>query len=361
MTNALHGAAGGRPPWPRGRGLAWQAGLAGLPGWQAAPGARGLLWPGGRSAPCAARWAARWLALVLALLLGLGAGVAAAQQPVPALGARVMDQVGLLDAGQRQALEDKLAAFEREAGPQIVLLLVATTQPEDIAAYAQRVGETWKIGRRDVGDGLLLVVARDDRKVWIAPAKALEGAVPDLAARQIVRDAISPAFKRGDFAGGLNAGVDQLMARIRGEGLPAPPETPARDEGIDLFGGGLEALAIFFFVGVPVVGAVLTGIFGRRLGSLLTGGAAGGIAWVITTSMLLAAGAGLLALLLVGVMGVGSSGGRRIGPGRGRGGDIPPIIFGGGGGGWGGGGGGGGGFSSGGGGDFGGGGAGGDW
>jgi uncharacterized protein len=319
------------------------------------------------------RLVARWLAApahaalaaLIALSALLGAGTAAAEQPVPALTARVMDQAGLLDAGQRQAMEDKLAAFEREAGPQIVLLLVASTQPEDIAAYAQRVGENWKIGRRDVGDGLLVVVARDDRKIWIAPAKALEGAVPDLAARQIVRDAISPAFKRGDFAGGLNAGVDQLIARIRGEQLPAPPAGPAaEDQGFGgLLDGGLETLGIFFFVGVPVVGAVMTGMFGRKLGAMLTGGAAGGVAWFISTSLLIAVGAGLVALLLVGVMGVGS-GGRRL-SGGGRGGHGPPIIFGGGGGdggGWGGGGGGGGGgFSSGGGGDFGGGGAGGDW
>lgn len=306
-------------------------------------------------------WAA-WLAGLLVLLAAL-ARPAWAEQAVPALNARVMDEAGLLDATQRQALEAKLAAFERDAGPQIVLLLVATTQPEDIAAYAQRVGETWKIGRRDVGDGLLLVVARDDRKIWIAPAKALEGAVPDLAARQIVRDAISPAFKRGDYAGGLNAGVDQLMARIRGEQLPPPPQAAQGGEqpgGFDLFGGGLETLGIFFFVGVPVIGAVLTGIFGRRFGSLLTGGAAGGIAWFISTSLLIAAGAGLLALVLVGVMGVGAAGRRAAGRGSSWGQGGPPIIFGGGGGGWGGGGGGGG-FSSGGGGDFGGGGAGGDW
>jgi len=303
-----------------------------------------------------------WLRAGLLILLAFGlVGPSWAEQAVPALSARVMDEAGMLDAGQRQALDAKLAAFERDAGPQIVLLLVATTQPEDIAAYAQRVGEAWKIGRRDVGDGLLLVVARDDRKIWIAPAKALEGAVPDLAARQIVRDAISPAFKRGDYAGGLDAGVDQLMARIRGEQLP-PPATSRGEKpgGVDLFGGGLETLGIFFFVGVPVIGAVLTGIFGRRFGSLLTGGAAGGIAWFISTSLLIAAGAGLLALLLVGVMGVGAAGRRAAGRGSSWGQGGPPIIFGGGGSGWGGGGGGGG-FSSGGGGDFGGGGAGGDW
>ena len=291
--------------------------------------------------------------LLLGLLAGwLAAGLAQAQdvQPVPALQARVVDTIGWLSAAEREALERKLAAFEAEAGPQIVVLLVATTQPEDIASYAQRVADTWKIGRRAVGDGVLLVAARDDRKLRIEVAKALEGAVPDLAARQIITQQISPPFKRGEVAAGLGAGVDALMARIRGEHLPAPTRGPAGAapaEGFDW-----ETLAMFFFVGVPVVGGVLTSVLGRKLGSLATATGTGALAWWISTSLLLAGGAGLVALVLVGLLGVGS--------GRGSRGGGPPIIWGGGGGGWGGGGGGGG-FSSGGGGDFGGGGASGDW
>ena len=288
--------------------------------------------------------------------------------PVPALTARVMDQTATLPADQRQALEAKLAAFEAQAGPQIVVLMVATTQPEDIAAFAQRVGETWKIGRRDVGDGLLLVVAKNDRRLWIAPAKALEGAVPDLAARQIARDIITPAFKTGDYAGGLDKGVEALMARIRGEGLPQPERSRggAAEDGLQA-----EDLLAFLFVAVPVAGGVLSAMLGRKLGAVLTGGAAGGVVWWVTQSLLLGVGAGLVALFVVGVLGLGSAlrglGGRRAGGGRsGRGGSV---IFGdggwarggGSGGGFGGGGGGFGGFSSGGGGDFGGGGAGGSW
>jgi len=280
--------------------------------------------------------------------------------PVPAPSARVIDQTGTLDATQRDALEAKLAAFEAEAGPQIVVLMVATTQPEDIAAYAQRVGDAWKIGRREVGDGLLIVVALQDRRVNIQTAKALEGAVPDLAARQVIDRAIKPAFRAGDYAGGLDAAIDQLIARIRGEALPAPaPKTAPRD------GGGLqiEQLLMFFFIAVPIIGSVMTGILGRKLGSLATAGVSGGIAWVVTASVLLAAGAVLASLVLVGLFGIGSAARSIARGGRHRGG--PPIIFGPGGdhGGWGGGGGGwgGGGFSSGGGGDFGGGGASGDW
>ena len=287
---------------------------------------------------------------ILALLPLLAAPAARAQDllPVPALSARVIDQTATLDATALAGLDAKLAAFEAQAGPQIVVLLVPTTAPEDIAAYTQRLGDAWKVGRRDVGDGLLVVVAKNDRKVWIAPAKALEGAVPDLAARQIVQNTITPAFKRGDFAGGLSAGVDALMARIRGENLPTPT---ARSPGGAASGFNWEMLAMFFFVGVPVVGSVLTAVLGRKLGSVVAAGGMGALAWLLSSSVLLGGLAGGVALLLVGVMGVGA--------GRGGRGGMSPVIFGGGG--FGGGRGGGGGFSSGGGGNFGGGGAGGSW
>ena len=296
------------------------------------------------------------MAWLLALCLALAAPALRAQDvlAVPALSARVIDQTGTLDAAAQGALEAKLAAFEAQAGPQIVVLMVPTTLPEDIASYAQRLGDAWKIGRREVGDGLLVVVAKNDRKVWIAPAKALEGAVPDLAARQIIQNQITPAFKRNDFAGGLDAGVDALIARIRGEALPAPAAQPARgaSPGLDW-----EALAMFFFVGVPVIGSLLTAVMGRKLGSVVTAAGTGTAAGWLGGSLLIGGIAGLVALVIVGVLGVGAAG-RRGGRGGALG--IPPVIFGGGGrGGWGGGG--GGGFSSGGGGNFGGGGAGGSW
>jgi len=267
----------------------------------------------------------------------------------------VIDQTATLDEAQRAALIAKLAAVEQQTGSQIVVLMVPSTLPEDIASYSQRVGDSWKIGRRDIGDGLLIVVAKNDRRVRIEVAKALEGAVPDLAAKRIIDAQITPAFRAGDYAGGLSAAVDQLAARIRGEALPAPnrPDAPQRSHGN---GPALESLAIFLFVIVPIAGALFTRMMGRKLGSLATGGIAGGIGWWLTASALLASVAGLLAVLLVGVFGVGSA---RRGGGAGG---IPPIIWGGGGGGsWGGGGGSGGGFSSGGGGDFGGGGASGGW
>lgn len=278
---------------------------------------------------------------------------------VPPLNARVTDLTATLTAAQKDALESKLAAFEAQAGPQIVVLMLPSTLPEDIADYTQRLGDAWKLGRREVGDGLLLVVAKDDRKLRIAPAKALEGAVPDLAARQIIERQIGPAFRNNDYAGGLNAGVDALMARIQGEGLPAPAPAarPGAGQGLQM-----DELLMFFFIGVPILGSVLTGVFGRKLGSVVTAGAAGGLGWWLTASLLVALGAGVVSLFVVGLLGVGSALSRSA---RGR--NLPHIggwgggwgSGGGGGGSWGGGG--GGGFSSGGGGDFGGGGSSGSW
>lgn len=313
--------------------------------------------PAARAAAAApGRWLLLWLGWLFALLAPCVPLRAQELQPVPALSGRVIDRTGTLSAAQAQALDAKLAAFEAQHGPQIVVVLVPTTLPEDIADYTQRLGDARKLGRADVGDGLLLVVAKDDRKVRIAPAKALEGAVPDLAARQIIERQIRPAFRANDYAGGLNAAVDALIARLRGEALPAPAVEPAAHPDADA-GAQWQELMMFFFVGVPIVGAVLTGVLGRKLGSVATAGIAGGLGWWLSASLLLAGAAAVVSLVLVGLIGVGASAGGR-GPRGGRGGfGGPPIIFGGGGGGWGR----GGGFSSGGGGDFGGGGASGDW
>ncbi|MDO8386153.1 MAG: TPM domain-containing protein [Polaromonas sp.] len=290
----------------------------------------------------------------LLLLPGLWAGAQAQDlQAIPALTARVIDSTGTLDATQKQALEAKLEAFEKARGTQLVVLMVPTTQPEDIFDYTQRVGDLWKIGRKDVGDGLLVVVAKNDRKVRIAPAKALEGAVPDLAARQIIDRAITPRFRENDFAGGLNAAADQLIARITGDNLPLPEA--GGSAGRSDPGFQWTDLAVFLFFAVPIGGRVLSGMLGRKFGAVATGGAVGVVAWIFTASLViggLAALAGMLFALIASLAPAGRSG--RSGG------------WGGGGGGWGGGSsggswGGGGGFSSGGGGNFGGGGASGGW
>lgn len=298
----------------------------------------------------------RGLAAIFLIAIGafLGSAFAQALQPVPPLQARVTDLTGTLDAIQRQGLEDKLAAFEKAKGSQIAFLIVSTVKPEDVFSYAQRVGNEWKIGRKGVGDGVLLVVAKEDRKVHLAVAKTLEGAIPDLIAKQILDEAITPNFRKGDYAAGLHAAADQIIARINGEALPAPAQRPSQggQKGFDWFD-----LAIFLFFAVPVAGAVLRGVLGRKLGALVTGTGVGAIALFVTSSLIVASLAAFAAIAVALFSGSlpSLSSGRRGGSSWGHGGGWS----GGGGGGWSSGG--GGGFSSGGGGDFGGGGASGDW
>lgn len=296
-------------------------------------------------------WVGAWL---LGLWLALPAWVhAQTLQPVPALTGRVLDQAQVLSPADHQSLEAQLQAFEQKQGTQMVVVLVPTTQPEDIADYTQRLGDAWKLGRRDVGDGLLFVVAVQDRRMRIAPAKTLEGAIPDVLAKRILDQVVAPAFKRGDYAGGVRAGLMQLQARIEGESLALPEQQAADDAGVDPF-----ELLVMLAVVVPLVSTVLRQILGRRLGALAAAGVAGFLTWNMT-ALLWAAGLAVMAGFMVAMFLQNlptTTHANRWGR-HGPGGWGP-------GGGWGsgsGGGFGGGGFSSGGGGDFGGGGASGDW
>ena len=292
------------------------------------------------------------IACLAALWLLLAATTAFAQelQPVPPLTGRVVDQTGTLSVAQGAALSDKLAAIEQAHGSQVVVLIVPITLPEDIAAYAQRVGEQWKVGRRDVGDGLLIVVAKNERKVRIEVAKALEGAIPDLMAKRIISEQITPAFKAGDYAGGLTAAVDAVAARIRGEGLPAPTAQPSGQPSASS-DFDLDHWLMLLFIGAPILGSVMSAFMGRKLGALATGVGFSGLGWWATSSLFLSGLIGAAALVVVGLFGLGSMArtfNQRAG-----------SSYGWGGGGWSSGS--SGGWGSGGGGDFGGGGASGDW
>lgn len=292
----------------------------------------------------------RWLCGLLVGLLALGAS-AQGVLPVPALSSHMIDSTATLSRAQQQALDSKLAAFEASSGAQVVVLMVPTTQPEDIASYAQRIGDTWKIGRKGVGDGLVLVIAKNDRKIRIEVAKSLEGPIPDLAAKQIIDSAITPRFKQGDYAGGIDAGVDSIMGLIKGEALPAPAAQAGLGMSQDAFQWG--PMLAFLFFAVMIGGGIARKVLGNKLGSLVTGGLVGLFVNSLTASLLLAILAALAAVVFTLVSSVGRSfrgtggggfGGSGSGGGWGSGSDS-----------------GGGGFSSGGGGDFGGGGASGDW
>jgi uncharacterized protein len=272
--------------------------------------------------------------------------------------AQVTDLAGVLSSAQQAQLRDKLSAFETAHGAQIAILVLPSVQPEPIADFANRVGNIWKLGRANVGDGVLIVAAIDDRRAWITVLRALEGAIPDVAARRIVREDMAPRFKQGDYAGGLSAALDSLFKLIEGEGLPTPVGVPQRtvDAGEDMLG----LLLPFVLVGA-FIGAGLRRAFGAP-GAMVAGGGTGALAGTLLSSMLLGGIAGVVVFVLALLM--GRQGLQAVGGRRGRGDGIVFLPGGGGGGSWGGGGwggGGGGGWSSGGGGDAAGGGAGGDW
>jgi uncharacterized protein len=306
------------------------------------------------------RGAVRWLAaLVLLLAVGLACGQnwehsSDGLAPVPPLRERVTDLTSTLSATETQALVDKLAAWEQKTGNQLAVLVVPSTQPEPIEAYSIRVADAWKIGRKGQDNGALLVVAKNDRKIRIEVGYGFEGVLTDATSRRIISDTIAPLFRQNQFAQGINAGVDQIIAVVD-KGTPLadkpPPSKPA-SRGITGF--PIEMLLIIVFVVVPILGSILRRIFGAALGSTVGAGIIGAGAWVVAGSILIAVIAGIVALVVMLFSGVGGTGLSR----RGGGVWIPS-----GGGGWGGGGssGGGGGGFSGGGGSFGGGGASGSW
>ena len=305
------------------------------------------------------------MALACILLWGVP-GLVLAQTgvlPVPALTARVIDQTGSLSATDKAALEAKLAAYEQNKGSQIVVLMVPTTQPEDIAAYAHRVASDWKIGRRDVGDGVLLIVAKDDRRMRIEVARALEGALPDLAVARILDHTLQPQFRQNQYAAGIDAALDQIMRAIDGEKLaPVGADTTGRGKSQEVDWGLILVIVVMTSL---AGGGLLKSFLGRILGSIITSALTGGLVFGLTGFALMAAMAAIASFFIALFVGLGDSGGNGGGGSssrRSRGRYSSPIVIGGN---WGGGdswgGGGGGGFSSGGGGSFGGGGASEDW
>jgi uncharacterized protein len=276
-------------------------------------------------------------------------------QAIPAFSNYVVDTTGTLDQGQQQALIAKIDALAKSKGSQIGVLLVPTTQPEDIAAYAIRVFDAWKLGRKDVNDGVLLLVAKNDHHVFIQTGRGLEGAIPDITAARVIREYITPKFRANDFAGGINDAVDALTKLIQGEQLP-PPLTNDRD--LRKHGNGSNGV---FNAALFALFAILwaRGMFGRLPGVArggLVGVVGGGAAWLLSGGVVpLAIGLGAVGLIL-GFLGGGAGGFANRG-----GWSVFPGGFGGGGFGGGGFGGGGGGFGGGGGGDSGGGGASGSW
>jgi len=258
-------------------------------------------------------------------------------QPLPRLASRVTDLTGTLTAEQQTTLEEKLAAFEARKGSQIAVLVVPTTQPEEIEQYSIRVVDQWKLGRQNVDDGALLLVAKNDRDMRIEVGRGLEGALTDVTSSRIISDTITPLFRQGDYYGGINAGVDQVIRVIDGEPLP-----PTDQRWESRSSRGLSRLIPFLFIGVFFGSALLRPVFGRGLGALITGGAIAAVVFFIAQALFAAIVAGLIAFLFSLISGFSGGGWssypRTGGWGGGFGGGFGGGGFSGGGGGFGGGG-----------------------
>jgi uncharacterized protein len=239
----------------------------------------------------------RWLGSITAgaVLLLAVALPAAGEVAVPPLKARVTDLTGTLSASQIQSLESRLREFERAKGSQVAVLLLPTTEPETIEQYSIRVADAWKVGRAKVDDGVILVVAKNDRKLRVEVGYGLEGAIPDAVAKRLVSDVIAPHFRTGDFYGGIASGTDALMRLIEGEPLPAPKWEP---EGVAQ-GPDYGSLLMLLLILATVGGAILSRLLGRGAGALGTGALAGFVAWTVSGILLVGAFAAVVVFILV--------------------------------------------------------------
>jgi uncharacterized protein len=269
-------------------------------------------------------------------------------QAIPQLSAHVTDLASTLSPAQKQALEAKLADWEARTTNQLAVVIVPSTKPETIEEYSIRLAEAWKVGQKGKDNGVIFLVAKNDKQMRIEVGYGLEGDLTDVASRRIIGDTVAPLFSQGKFAEGINAGVDRIIAVVGGTDTATPPPQPRRARGSGGFDYG--TIALLLLVAVPALGAILRSIFGNVGGSLAGGAIVGGAAWLFAGSILIAIVVAIIALIVIAFS---SFGGGRGGPGM--------WFPGGGGGGWSGGGFGGGGGWSGGGGGFGGGGASGGW
>jgi uncharacterized protein len=234
-----------------------------------------------------------WRVAIAVALLFTFALPASADVAIPQLTGRVVDQTGTLSSGDIAALSQKLQDFETRKGSQLVVLIVPTTDPETIEQFAIRVAEAWKIGRKKVDDGAILVVAKNDRHLRIEVGYGLEGALTDVTSRRIIDEAITPKFRSGDFAGGITAGVDRMIRVIDGEPLPTPSRSVNFGDWNDI-----EPLFFFLLFGPLVIGGILRSMFGRLFGSGITGAIVGVIAWFVIGSAIIGLGVGLLGAVL---------------------------------------------------------------
>ena len=207
--------------------------------------------------------------------------------------ARVVDQTGTLSGSDIASLEQKLKDFEERKGSQVAVLIVPTTSPESIEQYSLRVVESWKLGRKKIDDGVLLIIAKDDRKLRIEVGYGLEGVLTDFTSKRIIDEIITPRFKNGDFAGGISDGIDKILSVIDGEPLPAPVK---KSNPVDL--SAIGDYFPFLFIGTLFVGGIFRAMLGRLLGAAVAGGGIGLIMWFVAGTLPIAAIAGIIVFVL---------------------------------------------------------------
>jgi uncharacterized protein len=232
----------------------------------------------------------------LVALLVCWAFAAAADVAVPPLSGRVVDQTGTLSAGDVDTLTQRLRNLETRKGSQVAVLIVPTTQPETIEQFSIRVAEAWKIGRRKIDDGALLVIAKDDRKLRIEVGYGLEGALTDVTARRIIDEIIAPRFKAGDFSGGISDGVDRIIRVIDGEPLPAPRPEASHSVDPDMLFNII--FSPFGFFGFIAIAGITRHLLGRLLGSGVTAGVVGAVFWLLLGSIAVSSVLGVIAFFL---------------------------------------------------------------
>lgn len=231
-------------------------------------------------------------AVLLALLLGW-VFPAFALVAVPQLTGRVVDQTGTLSSGDVAQLSQKLADLQTRKGSQIAVLIVPTTEGEPIEQFSLRVAEAWKIGRKKVDDGALLVVAKNDRRLRIEIGYGLEGVLTDVTSKRIIDEIITPKFKSGDFANGLSAGIDKMIGLINGEKLPEPEPAHWNGDGFNF-----DVFNPFWLFFAFVISGIFRSMLGRLMGSIATGGAVAALVWFLFGGLAAAIGIGVLASIV---------------------------------------------------------------
>ena len=291
----------------------------------AVPVASGTLFSSRHSAMTrSARSLTRWLlALTSVFLLTWGNAAPAAEGDpiaVPKLSKRVTDLTATLSAADESRIEARLKEFEAKKGAQIAVLIVGTTQPETIFDYSMRVVDAWKLGRKDIDDGVLFLIAKNDRKLQILTGRGTQGVLTDAMSKRIISEIVAPKFRASDFAGGIDDGVAKIIDVLQGEALPPPPE---KKHSAVKQGSNIESFLVLGVVAALFVGPLLRSMLGRFMGATATGGVTGAAAWFLAGGMVFPIVAGIIiffVVLLMGAMNLGRGGGGFTGGGWGGGG-----------------------------------------